>query len=76
VSTIKQHLGLLQQLKRHGQDAQFKEQAHIFVEAHLGELIALAGGVELEDFAKRYLEGLKVSRDDPSCMGAFLRAKP
>jgi hypothetical protein len=76
MSTIKQHLGLLQQLKRYGQDAQFKEQANIFVDAHLGELIALAGGVELEDFAKKHLESLKVSRDDPSCMGAFQRAKP
>lgn len=76
MSEIKQHLGLLQGLKDAGQREAYREQAILFIDAHLDDLIELAGGVELEDFAKEALDRVRVSKSDPSCMGAFLRAKP
>ena len=58
MSTIRQHLGLIKRLLETGDDA-FTLCADLFLTRHIDELIVMAGGCELEEFALRQLGPLK-----------------
>lgn len=66
MSTVREHLGLLWLLRRKlaatapQYDHEWASQAALFVGVHLDELIALAGGADVEDWVRSHFPQIPV----------------